>query len=77
MGGGGSTYGGEERYTGYWWVNLTEREHLERPGRRWEDNIKNESRSGMGGLNWTYLVQYRERQRALAVMNIREFLNQL
>ena len=33
MGGAGSTYG-EEVYTGYWWKNLTEREHLERPGRR-------------------------------------------
>jgi len=32
---------GERRsvYTGYWWENLAEREHLERPGRRWEDNI--------------------------------------
>jgi hypothetical protein len=24
--------GGEERYTGFWWGNLRERDHLEDPG---------------------------------------------
>jgi hypothetical protein len=27
-------------YTGFWWGNLRERDHLENPGVRWEDNIK-------------------------------------
>jgi hypothetical protein len=26
------TYGGEYRYTGFWWGNLRERDHLEDPG---------------------------------------------
>ena len=25
---------------GFWWGNLREREHLENPGCRWEDNIE-------------------------------------
>jgi len=32
MGGTCSTYGGEEVYTGFWWGNLWERDHLEEPG---------------------------------------------
>jgi len=35
MGGKGSAYGEEERreaYTGFWWGNLRERDHLEDPG---------------------------------------------
>jgi len=31
MGGACSAYGGET-YTGFWWENLREREHLENPG---------------------------------------------
>ena len=27
-------------YTGFWWENLRERNHLENPGVRWEDNIR-------------------------------------
>jgi len=33
MGGACVTYGGEERrYTGFWWGNLRERDHVEDPG---------------------------------------------
>jgi hypothetical protein len=28
-----------EAYTGFWWGNLRERDHLGGPRRRWEDNI--------------------------------------
>jgi hypothetical protein len=33
-------YGGGEVYTGLWWGNLKEGEHLEDPGVEVEDNIK-------------------------------------
>jgi len=32
--------GGEQVYTGFWWGNLRERDHLGGPGRIWEDTIK-------------------------------------
>jgi hypothetical protein len=47
---------------------------LERPRRRWEDNIKMDLREvGWGGMDWINLAQDRERWRALvnAVMNLR------
>jgi hypothetical protein len=31
IGGACSTYGGGERYTGFWWRNLMERDHLGDP----------------------------------------------
>jgi hypothetical protein len=46
---------------------------LERPRRRWEDNIKLDLQEvGCGGLDWMELAQDRDRWRALvkAVMNI-------
>jgi hypothetical protein len=46
-----------EACTGFWWVNLREREPLERPRRRWDDNIKMDFQEvGCGvmetGLSW-------------------------
>jgi len=36
-----STYRGKgEAYTGFWWENLREGDHLGGLRRRWEDNIK-------------------------------------
>ena len=46
---------------------------LERPGRRWEDNIRMALREvGCGCVDWTELAQDRDRWRALvsAVMNL-------
>jgi len=46
--------GREEVYTGFWWGNLRNRDHLEDPeidGHRWEDNIKNDLQYvGWGGV---------------------------
>ena len=47
---------------------------LERPTRRWEDNIKMDLREvGCGSMDWIELAQDRERWRALvnALMNLR------
>jgi hypothetical protein len=49
------------------------RRPLERPRRRWEDNIKMNLREvGWGGVDWIDLAQDRERWQALvnAVMNL-------
>jgi hypothetical protein len=50
------------------------RRALERPRRRWEDNIKMDLREvGWGGADWIDLSQDRDRWRALVytVMNLR------
>jgi hypothetical protein len=50
------------------------RRPLERPRRRWEDNIKIDLREvGWGGMDWINLAEDRDRWRALvnAVMNLR------
>jgi hypothetical protein len=50
------------------------RRPLERPRRRWEDNIKMDLREvGWGGMDWISLAQDRDRWRALVytVMNLR------
>jgi hypothetical protein len=50
------------------------RRPLERPRRRWEDNIKMDLREvGWGGMDWINLAQDLDRWRALvnAVMNLR------
>ena len=47
---------------------------LERPKRRWEDNIKMDlEEMGCGGMDWIELAQDRDRLRALVstVMNFR------
>jgi hypothetical protein len=46
---------------------------LERPRRRWEDNIKMDFRErGSGGMDWIHLAQDRDQWRALVdtVMNL-------
>jgi len=63
-----------EACTGFWWGNLRERDHLGRPRRRWEDNIKiGLQEVGCGGMDWIELAQYRNIWWALvnAVMNLR------
>ena len=60
--------------TGVWWGNLKIRDHLGRPRRRREDNIKMDLQEvGCGGMDWFELAQDRDRWRALvnAVMNFR------
>jgi hypothetical protein len=50
------------------------RRPLERPRRRWEDNIKMDLQEvGWGGMDWINLTQDRNRWRALVytVMNLR------
>jgi hypothetical protein len=42
--------------TGCWWGSLRERDHLERPRRRWEDNIKMDLQEVGGGRgDWSWL----------------------
>jgi hypothetical protein len=73
MGGACSAYG-LEAYTGFWWGNLRERDHLGDPGvdgriiLRWTFRKWN-----VGGMDWIELTQDRDRWRALvdAVMNFR------
>jgi hypothetical protein len=64
----------EDVHTGFWWGDLTERDHLEDLWRRWEDNIKLDlPEFGWGGVNCIDLPQDRDRWQALvnAVMNLR------
>jgi hypothetical protein len=53
-------------YTGFWWGNLRERNHLRRPRCRWEDNIKMDlQKMGCGGMDWIELAPDRERFRKM------------
>ena len=73
MGGTCSTYGGEER-RGVLVGKPDGKRPLERPRRRWADNIKMDLQEAeCGGLDWIELAQDRDRWRALvsAVMNLR------
>jgi hypothetical protein len=59
-----------EAFTGFWWGNLRERDHLD----RWEGNIKVDFQEvGCGGMDWIELAQDRDRWRTLVneVMNLR------
>jgi hypothetical protein len=63
-----------EAYTGYWWGNLRERDHLGKTRHRWEDYIKMDLQEvRCGGMDWIKLAQDREKWRAFvnAVMNLR------
>ena len=63
-----------EAYTGFWWGNLKERDHLEDPGVRWEDNIKMDLQEvGCGVMDWIELAEDKDRWRALvtAELNLR------
>jgi len=54
-------------------INITDTTSLERPRRRWEDNIKMDQKVGWGGMDWIDLAQDKYSWRALvnAVMNLR------
>jgi hypothetical protein len=73
--GGACSADGEERGVCRVLVRKPEgKRPLERPRRRWEDNIKmNLQEVGCGGMDWIGLAQDRDKWRALvnAVMNLR------
>jgi len=48
-------WGRGEGHIGFWWGNLRERDYLEDPGVRWEDNIKMDFQE-MGRGAWTGLI---------------------
>jgi hypothetical protein len=51
-----------EVYTGFWWGNLVGKRPLERPRRKWEDNIKIDlQEGGCGGMNLIDMGQDRGR----------------
>jgi len=67
-------WGRGEAYTGFWWGNLRERDHLGDQGVDGEDNIKMDLQEiGCGDMEWFELVQNRDRWRTFvnAVMNHR------
>jgi hypothetical protein len=59
-------------YTGFWWGNLTERDHLEDTGVDGRIILRWIFRNLDGGMGWIGLTQDRDRWRALviAVMNL-------
>jgi len=65
--------GNGELYTGYWWGNLWERDHLEEPGVDWRIILRwIFTKWDVGGIDWIELVQDRDKWWALvkAVMNL-------
>jgi hypothetical protein len=74
VGGTCGTHGGGKRYLGGFCLEAEGKRPLERPRRRWEDNIKMDLREkGIDGANWTQLAQDRVQWRACVntVMNLR------
>jgi len=67
-------WGRGETYTGFWWGNLRERDHLGDPDIDGRIILRWISRKwGVGLMDWIELAQDRDRWRALvnAVMNLR------
>ena len=74
MGGACGAYGGGKRRVQGFGGKPEGKRQLERPRRRWEDNIKMDLKEvGCGGMDWIELAQDRDRWRSLmsAVMNFR------
>jgi len=61
-------------YIGFWWRKPEGKRPLERPRRRWEDNIKMDLQEvGCGNLDWIELAWDKNSWRSVvnAVMNLR------
>ena len=59
--------------TGFWWGDLRERHHLQDQSVDGRIILKRIFKKGLGGMDWIYLDEDRDRWRAVvnAVMNIR------
>jgi hypothetical protein len=66
-----------EVHTEFWWGNLRERHHLEDPDVDGRIILIGSSGSGMGGMDWIYRNQNKDRWWSLvnAVMNLRASKN--
>jgi hypothetical protein len=66
--------GRQGMHIGYWWDSQKGKRPLERPKRRWVDNIKIDLReTGWDGMDWIDLAQDRDQWRALVntIINFR------